>query len=482
MTTSLIASSTRTAASLRKTPRRSGWDIRWDAGRATRCVVDSVGFNDKTWTSRYGVSHTEKLRTTERYRRTDFGHIQVEMTYTDPGAYAKPWGFTENMTLAADTEMLESICEWSSDNWTVTDSEKVTVPPDVLASYVGTYSGIYGGNKRTIDVTLSGGQLMVKIVGAADIEGGLGTAGLNPDAPQVWCRDRRRGLKPSDSVSSSWSTTRVSRRTSSRFTYPARTNSRASGDRSGRFAMRLFLAALVLIVGTIPAEAQWLDRKTPGIPRTPDGKPNLAAPAPRGPDGKPDLTGVWNGPNPEPHIDPANAQPWVKDLLRQREQNYWKERPLYRCLPSGPEAEKFSGWKRIVQTPTAMAILNDDLTYRVIHTDGRQLETNPAPQWMGYSVGRWDGDTLIVDSVGFNDQTWLSHYGHAHTEALRVREGYRRRNFGHLQVEVTFTDPAAYIKPWGFTFNLTLAADTEMLESVCEVSSDHWTGTISDAA
>jgi hypothetical protein len=246
--------------------------------------------------------------------------------------------------------------------------------------------------------------------------------------------------------------------------------------------MRLFLAALVLIVGAIPAEAQWLDRKTPGIPRTADGKPNLTAPAPRGPDGKPDLTGVWSGPNPEPQIDPANAQPWVKDLLRQREQNYWKERPLYRCLPSGPESEKFSGWKRIVQTPTVMAILNDDLTYRVIHTDGRQLETKPAPQWMGYSVGRWDGDALIVESVGFNDQTWLSHYGHAHTEALRVREVYRRQNFGHLQVEVTFTDPAAYIKPWGFTFNLALAADTEMLESVCEVSSDHWTGTISDGA
>ncbi len=153
--------------------------------------------------------------------------------------------------------------------------------------------------------------------------------------------------------------------------------------------MRLFLAALILIVGTIPAEAQWLDRKTPGIPRTADGKPNLAAPAPRGPDGKPDLTGVWNGPNPEPQIDTANAQPWVKDLLRQREQNYWKERPLYRCLPSGPESEKFSGWKRILQTPAAIAILNDDLTYRVIHMDGRQLEANPAPQWMGYSVGTW---------------------------------------------------------------------------------------------
>jgi hypothetical protein len=118
----------------------------------------------------------------------------------------------------------------------------------------------------------------------------------------------------------------------------------------------------------------------------------------------------------------------------------------------------------------------------VIFTDGRELEANPAPSWMGYSVGRWDGDTLIVDSVGFNDKTWLSRYGQGHTEALRVRALYRRRDFGHLQVEVTFTDPGAYKKPWGFTANMALAADTEMLESICERSSDHWVGTLSDAA
>jgi hypothetical protein len=246
--------------------------------------------------------------------------------------------------------------------------------------------------------------------------------------------------------------------------------------------MRLFLAALALIVGTVPAEAQWLDHSWPGIPRTAEGKPDLTAPAPRGTGGKPDLTGVWNGPNPEPRLDPANAQPWVNDLVRQRQQDYQKGRPSYQCRPSGPEADRFAGWKRILQTPTAIAILNDDLTYRVIFMDGRTLEANPAPSWMGYSVGRWDGDTLIVDSVGFNDKTWLSRYGQAHTESLRVRELYRRRDFGHLQVEVTFTDPDAYAKPWGFTSDLALAADTEMLEAVCELSSDHWDGSLADAA
>ena len=244
--------------------------------------------------------------------------------------------------------------------------------------------------------------------------------------------------------------------------------------------MRLFLAALVLVVGTIPAEAQWLDRKTPGIPRTPDGKPNLKAPAPRGPDGKPDLSGVWNGENVVARPDPAALQPWVIDQAQKFQQEYFKARPYYQCRPSGPEAERFGGWKRVIQTPAIIAILNDDLTYRVIHTDGRTLEKDPAPQWMGYSVGRWEGDTLVVDSVGFNDKTWTSRYGVSHTEELRTTERYRRTDFGHIQVEMTYTDPGAYAKPWGFTENMTLAADTEMLESICEWSSDNWTVTDSD--
>ena len=246
--------------------------------------------------------------------------------------------------------------------------------------------------------------------------------------------------------------------------------------------MRLFLAALLLMVGTISAEAQWLDRKTPGIPRTPDGKPNLTAPAPRGPDGKPDLTGVWDGGTLVARPELADLQAWVSDLARKHQQDYYKQRPFYACRPSGPEAERFGGWKRILQTPASIAILNDDLTYRVIHLDGRTLETEPAPSWTGYSVGRWEGDTLVVDSNGFNDKTWTSRYGVSHTEALRITERYRRTDFGHLQLQVTYTDPAAYTKPWGFTASMELAADTEMLEAICERSSEHWTGTLSDAA
>lgn len=240
--------------------------------------------------------------------------------------------------------------------------------------------------------------------------------------------------------------------------------------------MRLFLAAVLLIVGTGPAGAQWLDRQTPGVPRKPDGKADLTAPAPRGPGGKPDFTGIWQGPVPEFDFDAVHGKPWVNDLVRQRTREYHKGRPYYQCLPNGPETDRFAAWKRILQTPTTIAILNEDQTYRVIHMDGRELEENPAPSWMGYSVGRWDGDTLIVESVGFNDKTWLSRYGQPHTEALRVTERYRRTDFGHLRVEVTFTDPEAYTKPWGFTAHMTLAADTELLEAVCERSSDHWGG------
>ncbi|MBI4888415.1 MAG: hypothetical protein HY824_15070 [Acidobacteria bacterium] len=246
--------------------------------------------------------------------------------------------------------------------------------------------------------------------------------------------------------------------------------------------MRLCLAALVLVVGATPATAQWLDRPWPGIPRTADGKPNLTAPAPRGPDGKPDLTGIWNGPSPYAGYDPSNEKPWATALVRRRQQEYFRERPSFLCRPSGPESDEYAGWRRVLQTPTAMAILFDDLTYRVIHMDGRALEANPAPSWMGYSVGRWDGDTLVVESNGYNDKTWLSPEGRPHTEALRAMERYRRTDFGHLQVDVTYTDPDAYLKPWGFTARLTLVPDTEMLETVCERSSDQWPSRASAAS
>jgi hypothetical protein len=158
---------------------------------------------------------------------------------------------------------------------------------------------------------------------------------------------------------------------------------------------------------------------------------------------------------------------------------------MFRCLPSSPATfgQSTGGgvWKRIVQTPSLIVILNDDLTFRQIFTDGRALEANPFPSWMGYSVGHWEGDTLVVDSAGFNDKTWLNARGLEHTEALRMTERYRRADIGHLDIEVLYSDPGALNKPLSMRVCTTLGADTELLERVCEASSDGWTGTVSDA-
>jgi hypothetical protein len=128
-------------------------------------------------------------------------------------------------------------------------------------------------------------------------------------------------------------------------------------------------------------------------------------------------------------------------------------------------------------------MLDEDLTYRQIFLDGRALETNPNPSWMGYSVGHWEGDTLVVESFGFNDRTWLDRDGHPHSEALRMIERYRRRDFGHLAIEVTLNDGTVYARPWTVSLGAELAADTELLETVCNESTtglEHWVGKVSD--
>jgi hypothetical protein len=240
--------------------------------------------------------------------------------------------------------------------------------------------------------------------------------------------------------------------------------------------------------------AQWLNFRTPGIPRTADGKPNLTAPAPRTANGQPDLTGLWVMPLDTAvgnitvrnvgDLKPADVLPWAQALIRQRAENLGRDNPRYRCLPEGPGYSTGVGnMMRLLQTPAMIVILNDDLTYRQIFMDGRAMETNPNPSWMGYAVGRWDGDTLVIESSGFNDRTWLLD-GYPHTEALRMTERYRRTDFGHLEITVTFQDTGAYAKAWTVPVRAQLATDTEMLESVCNENNDtgqqHWVGNLSD--
>jgi hypothetical protein len=171
-------------------------------------------------------------------------------------------------------------------------------------------------------------------------------------------------------------------------------------------------------------------------------------------------------------------------LFQQRADAFGKDNPRFLCLPEGPTAADLAGvTRRILQTSSMIAILHEDLTYRQIFMDGRKLEADPNPSWMGYSVGRWDGDTLVVESAGFNDRTWLGR-DYPHTESLRMTERYQRVDFGHLKIEARLEDPAAYSRPWTFHSTAQLAADTEMADTRCDPADagrQHWTGNAAEA-
>jgi hypothetical protein len=259
--------------------------------------------------------------------------------------------------------------------------------------------------------------------------------------------------------------------------------------------MNIRKLAIILVVVGIPAAAQWLDHPTPGIPRLPNGKADLNAPAPRTPDGHPDFSGLWTrispkyGRNLVADLNPDDIAPWAQKLVEERVESLGREYMNVICVPLGPgyaPAGDSTGTEmmKIVQTPNLILILHPDLTYRQVYMDGRKLEESPNPNWMGYSVGRWDGDTLVVESAGYNDKTWLDHDGHPHSEQLKVTERYRRLNLGNIDLDITYSDPTIYAKPWTVSVRATLAADTEMLEWVCGENAakpiQHWVGKASD--
>jgi hypothetical protein len=236
---------------------------------------------------------------------------------------------------------------------------------------------------------------------------------------------------------------------------------------------RIALAASLLL--TVSVSAQWLDWRTPGIPRTADGRPDLAAPAPRTPDGKPDLSGIW-APAPNPYRfdliqdlqDEAIFRPAAAAVFERRVVDFRHDDPVTNCLPGGP-SDMLSATYRIMQSPAVVALLYENNTgrYRQIHMDGRKLPVDPNPTWLGYSVGRWEGDTLVIESAGFNDRTWLDRAGHPHSEKLRVTERFRRVDFGHAQYQITFDDPETLTKPLTLSLAVNYQADTDMLENVC---------------
>jgi len=250
-------------------------------------------------------------------------------------------------------------------------------------------------------------------------------------------------------------------------------------------------AAFMVCLSATSATAQWITLQTPGIPRTASGLVDLSAPPPRTSDGTPDFSGLW-GWQPGRYfgtvaadLKPEEIAPWAQELRAGRMEAYGRDDPaMYDCLPQGPRMNMFAPLPvKFVQTPQLLLMLSEDVTYRKIYLDGRSLPVNPDPSFMGYSVGRWDGDTLVVETIGFKDRTWLDFSGLPHTEALHISERIRRTTFGRLEIEETITDPAVFTRPVTIRLGAQYVPDTELLEFVCaenEKSRAHIVGVASD--
>ena len=250
------------------------------------------------------------------------------------------------------------------------------------------------------------------------------------------------------------------------------------------------LVGVALVALATPAAAQWAKVAERSVPNTTDG-PNLSAKAPRAADGKTDLSGVWlvdTDPNgkregleqlvfpkhfvniaADVDFDKVPLRPEAAALFQQRLASDGKASPDAYCKPNGV-FELISGPLpfKIVQTPQLILMLFEgDTVFRQIFLDGRRPIEDPEPRYMGYSSGRWDGDTLVVDTVGFKDQMWLDAMGHPGSSKLHMTERVRRRDAGHLAIEVTIDDPVSYTKPLTYTPTFTLQPGEDLLEYFC---------------
>jgi hypothetical protein len=233
----------------------------------------------------------------------------------------------------------------------------------------------------------------------------------------------------------------------------------------------------------MPVCAQWVKIPSAGIPRGADGKPNLSAPAPRSPDGHPDFSGVWESGtnkyilNIAADLKPEDVpfQPWAKALVAERaDGSHSGEDPFANCLPQGVPRVNASPppWK-VIQRPDLVAILYESAsTWRQIFLDGRELGKDFNPAFLGYSTGKWEGDTLVVDTRGFNGKTWLDQTGKPTSEALHVTERFRRTDFGHLEIQITIDDPNVYTRPWTVRQQARLTMNTDVFENACENNLD----------
>ena len=241
------------------------------------------------------------------------------------------------------------------------------------------------------------------------------------------------------------------------------------------------------------AGAQWINQPIAGAPRNADGTVNLKGPLPPPLYGKPDLSGVWqakgtpraaNGlfglgesENSKYFRDvlsdfPPNERPLTPEAVERARRNQQADlggNPSVNCLPDGtPHGDFLPEPFKVIQTPSEIVLLYEvETTFRQIFTDGRKQLVDPSPSWNGYSVGHWEGDTLVVDSIGFNDRSFLDARGTPHSSDMRVEERFRRIDYGHLEVTVTITDPKTFTKPIKFTEVLEMLPDTDLFEHYC---------------
>jgi hypothetical protein len=257
-------------------------------------------------------------------------------------------------------------------------------------------------------------------------------------------------------------------------------------------------SSMAFVIALAPSlSAQWPKYPTPGVPRTPGGEPILDAPTPRMADGKPDLSGIWmrlagqgggaaGTPVPAPPGTPPIAtffdvgagfpeglpfQPWAAALKKTRNDANSKDNPDAHCLPMGHmQFHMHPQPRRIIQSPGLTTILYEaNYGLRYIHTDGRPLPPNgdPQPWWYGYSVGRWDGDTFVVETNNLRDEGWLDVRGSPVTDQAKITERFRRVTFGKLEIDITIDDPKAYTKPFTVRVNQEIMVDSEMIEFIC---------------
>ena len=269
----------------------------------------------------------------------------------------------------------------------------------------------------------------------------------------------------------------------------------------------LLAVTLGILAASGAVAAQWFNFPSPGAPRTANGQVDLSAPTPRLANGRPDLSGVWMTGEPACVIRglmPVSAlrklipptlkcpirtasfsrqsinlgidmpdglpyQPWLAKLVDERTANQAIDDPHIRCLPDHfVRAYGLPHYLKFVQTPHLLVMLNEyNGVYRQVFSDGRPLPVDPNPSWQGYSTAVWDGDTLVVDSIGFRDDLWIDWGGSVITSAAKVRERIRRPDFGHLEIEVTVDDPKAYTRPWSVTLRQQFAPDTELIDEIC---------------